>query len=255
MIRLQLTVLRSFAALVFLACAAARADISFHVDIDTSILQGNAGGPYQLAFQLVDGSGSNDANNSAVLSGFNFAGGAVSAPPSLSGGAAGNLATSATLTDSSFFNAIVQSFSPGGHLRFDVTLGTAIDAGATPDEFSLAILDGQGNEIPTTDPAGAFIVLDLDSAQPRVQTFAAAGGYSAMGAPIVTLNPAVPEPGSSALLTLGLGAIAFLQWRRRRQFAARVDAAPAAAAAATVTSAARHESSQARALSGGLRSR
>lgn len=218
MIRLQLTVLRSFVFLVFLACAGARADISFHVDMDTSILQGNAGGPYQLAFQLIDGSGGNDANNIAVLSGFNFAGGAVSAPPSLSGGASGNLATSATLTDSSFFNAIVQAFTPGGHLRFDVTLGTAIDAGGAPDEFSFAILDGQGNEVPTADPAGAFIVLDLDSAQPLVQTFAAAGGYSAMGIPIVTFDvaPAVPEPGSLALLALGLGGMALLQLRRRR---------------------------------------
>ncbi len=218
MIRLQLTVLRSFVFLVFLACAGARADISFHVDMDTSILQGNAGGPYQLAFQLVDGSGGNDANNSAVLSGFNFAGGAVSAPPSFSGGASGNLATSATLTDSSFFNAIVQTFTAGGHLRFDVTLGTVIDASGTPDEFSFAILDGQGNEIPTADPAGAFIVLDLNSAQPLVQTFAAAGGYRAMGTPIVTFDvaPAVPEPGSLALLALGLGATALLQLRRRR---------------------------------------
>ncbi len=48
------------------------AQILYTVTLDASPLIGNANGPFLLEFQLSDGSGTNDGNNIATLSHFNF---------------------------------------------------------------------------------------------------------------------------------------------------------------------------------------
>ena len=49
----------------------AQAQVVFHVSLDTSALTTLAG-PFSLDFQLNDGSGTGDANNTAILSHFTF---------------------------------------------------------------------------------------------------------------------------------------------------------------------------------------
>jgi hypothetical protein len=116
--------------------------------MNTAPLAGHTAGPFSLEFQLNDGSGTNDGNNTASLSNFLFNGGAAVGSPTLNGGASGNLTSGVTLTDNSFFNQFIQGFTAGSTLSFRLSLSTNVGSGGTPDQFSFAILDKTGTEIP-----------------------------------------------------------------------------------------------------------
>jgi hypothetical protein len=188
-----------------------RADAIYDVALSTSPLIGEAAGPFSLAFQLNDGSGTGDANNTAILSNFQFGGGSASGLPTLFGGATGDLSSGITLTDSSFFNAFAQPFNPGGLLVFSLQMSTNVDLGGTPDEFSFSILDSSGAPIPTTGFVDAFFILDIDSSNPTPQSFGSdpsrlpqgGGGGITMDAPIFAVVS--PEPGTFILLCTGCG--------------------------------------------------
>jgi MYXO-CTERM domain-containing protein len=201
------------AALLFTALSA-RAQLAFTVSLNTAPLVGSPNGPFSLDFQLNDGSGTNDANNTATLSNFSFGGGSAAGSPTLIGGASGDIATTATITDSDFLNELTEGVTPGNTLSFDVNLTTNMDAGGTPDEFSFALLDVNGN-IPTAG-GGFFVIVDLDSATPTVQTFTAQDPYAAIGSPQITIaGQTVPEPSpawfAASALLLGIA----LRTRRR----------------------------------------
>jgi PEP-CTERM motif len=200
-------------SLVFVALSApvCRAGIVYNISLDTSPLIGEAAGPFSLGFQLNDGSGVGDANNTAILSNFQFGvGGSASGSPTVTGNAIGDLSSGITLTDSNFLNALAQSFNPGSLLTFQLQMSTNVDAGGTPDEFSFSILDSTGTQIPTTGFVDAFLIVDVDSSNPTPQTFssdptrapAGGGGGITISAPQTTL--ATPEPGTFILLGIGL---------------------------------------------------
>jgi len=63
---------------------------------------------FSLDFQLTDGSGTGDANNTVILSDFGFGGGTAVGNPNLTGGATGDLASTVTLTDTAFLNDFFQ---------------------------------------------------------------------------------------------------------------------------------------------------
>jgi len=170
--------------LLLVGAGVCQAQTLFTVSLDTSSLIGNANGPFSLDFQLNDGSGTNDGNNTAKLSNFNFGSG------------------TATGAASSFVNELYQSFTPGNTLKFDVSLTGNADAGSTPDEFSFAILNSSFVEIPTTGAANAFLIADINPQGITIQTFAGAQPYAGIGAP--TVSSTVPEPGLLAMLGAGL---------------------------------------------------
>jgi hypothetical protein len=204
--------LSAFAIVIAAALTpAANASIVAEILLDTSPLMSHAAGPFSLSFQLSDGSGMNDGNNTAMLNGFQFQTGGPAGSPMLFGGASGSLGAGVTLTDNDFFNAFVQQFTPGATLRFFLELSTNVDAGV-PDQFSFAILDSSGAEIPTKGlgevGSDALLLIDTDSAAPAIRTFgadelrfpAAGGDPIEMEAPQV-----IPEPGSILLMSAGLG--------------------------------------------------
>jgi hypothetical protein len=192
----------------------------FNVNLDTSPLVGNAAGPFSLDFQLISGGGG--VTNTAILSHFNFGGGRASGSPTLTGGASGTLTGTVTLTESAFFNEFFQLFIAGNHLSFNVNLTTQVASGLTPDEFSFAILDSAGVEIPTTSFSDALMLIDINSLNPAIQTFAgdsSVPGGIALSAPTITSAPGtVPEPGTLLLVLMGLGGWALAQWRLRSRF-------------------------------------
>lgn len=214
------------------ALTPARADDIFTVTLNTAALAvapGSSAGPFELAFQLTDGAGLGDANNTATLSDFQFgAGGSAGVCPAACtafGGAIGNAGSSLVLTDNSFFNALLQGFTPGSSLSFQVDLTTNADAGGTPDLFAFSLLDGSGFSIPTLDPSGGdtLVSVTLDSANPVVFSFGSdssrltgAGIALSLASPVIgaPASSSVPEPNS--LLWIGVGLAALILAPRKK---------------------------------------
>lgn len=205
-------------AVLFCALAGSgSAGVIYDVTLNTNVLVGHPAGPFAIEFQLNDGGGAGDGNNTAVLSNFSFGSGAATGSPILNGNASGSASTTINLSDGAFFNQFIQTFTPGSQLGFRLTLSTNVDPGGIPDQFTFAILDRTRVELPTTFPFDVLVQIDIDSANPVVHTFAtdtgrtpAAGGSSIlMGAPVVTVVS--PEPATWLLLGVGLAGFA---WRR-----------------------------------------
>lgn len=192
--------------MVLLAAGSGRATVIINFTFDTSALIGHVAGPFSLNFQLNDGAGVGDGNNTATIDNFNFGAGGPSGLPVLVGGASGDLGSVVTITDTSFLNIFTQGFTAGAVLGFRLTLSTNV-SGFVPDQFSMAILDSTGFEIPTmalySFGTDAFIIIDIDSATPALNTFSSdlSRAPNAGGPPINIPDP-IPEP-STTWLTVG----------------------------------------------------
>jgi hypothetical protein len=220
-------------AIVTLGLAApspARAtSILFNVSVDVgslSIAPGSASGPFSLFFQLTDGSGGGDGNNTVTLSSFSLQDGTFTPSTLTFGGATGNVTTSVTLTDTSFFNAFQQGFAfPSGltpasrSLSFLVNMTTNVDQGGVPDAFAFSILDGTGSPSPTLDPllTDTLLTVNIDSKNPLVTTYGTDADRTrlGMGAPAINAITAVPEPGTLCLV--GGGVLALVRRTRGRR--------------------------------------
>src|SRR5919109_3128479 len=79
-------------------------NLTFNSSFNTTQLQNQ--GPFELAFLLTDGSGTNDRNTTVSISNFQFGSGGAggSVTPDSTGGFSGNLVAGASVFDSSFFN-------------------------------------------------------------------------------------------------------------------------------------------------------
>jgi|SRR6478609_455917 len=189
-------------AVLFVMSSLVHADTLVTVTMDTSQLVGHPAGPFYLAFQLTDGSGAGNSSTMAVLSNFQFGGGASSGSPTLMGGANGDISSSVTLSDSSFLNFFSQQFTPGSTLTFTLSLTGSIEGGNTPDHFAFSILDQTMKPIPTKGGLffDVFLAIDLDSVSPALQMFAsdaqrlpvAGGNAIATGQPQVVTVDNIP---------------------------------------------------------------
>lgn len=195
------------------------------ITLDTTPLGSHPAGPFFLSFQLNDGSGAGNGNNTASLTSFNFGAGNAFGLPTLFGGATGDLTSGVLLTDTSFSNFFSQQFLPGSILSFTLNLSTNVELGPQPDQFSFAILDSSGFEIPYTGPFNAALVIDIDSANPVPQVFATDSTVSPFGGgdPIDMAAPGitstVPEPSTLGLLSISL--ITLFSYKRRSRREAR----------------------------------
>jgi len=204
-------------ALLFLtlAVSAVRANIVKTVTLDTSTLGALPNGPFSLGFELADGAGTGDGNNAVVLTNFQFGSGNAVGLPLIFGTAFGDLSSTVTLTDGNDPSIFVQTFVPGNTLSFLLSFTANVDPGGIPDEFIFSILDGTFTPIPTNSSSflSPFLMIDLDSANPTIQTFSS----DVVPAPVVgdPVSP-VPEPSSAALMLLPLTGLACAAYRKIR---------------------------------------
>jgi hypothetical protein len=137
-----------------------------------------------------------------------------------SGSATGTLGASVILNTNSTnaTSEFYQGYYPGNggttSVGFDVTLTTNVNM-PTPDAFSFAILDGNRNRLFANGPGNSLLLVNINSANPTVQTYATTG--NGLDSPVtVSVRPiAVPEPGTAlfGLALIGMGAVSH---RRKR---------------------------------------
>jgi hypothetical protein len=187
---------------------------NYTVMVNTAGLIGSPSAPFSLDFQLTDGSGTGDGNNTATVSGFAFGGGGPSGGAFTTGGVGGDLGSAVTLTDSAPFQfpyEFYQGFTPGATLSFNVSITGNADAGLTPDGFSFAILDNNLFNIPTTGIGDSLVQINLGAA-PQVNL---GQGTGPEGVSVSVV--AAPEPSTTALAGLGLlGGLAAIYLRGRK---------------------------------------
>lgn len=196
--------------------ATARADVIFSVSLSTvplTVTPGSTAGPFSLAFQLVQGSQA--GQNTATIDYFNFGSGGSAGLgcPAAFGGvctfgdASGHIGSSVLLGATQPFNALVETFTPGTSLFFQVDLTTNVDTGGVPDAFAFSILDSGGGSIPTLDPSGAdtLLTVNIDSVTPSIAAYGTdpsrltnggTGVSLTLGAPAIA---EVPEPSTLAM--------------------------------------------------------
>jgi len=196
------------ALLVFGGIRATADPLGWEFQLNTSSLPTNQG-PFYLAFQLEDGSGTGDANNTVTLYNFDFYGGSAAGSPVTFGGATGSLETGITITDSDpFFNAIYEGFTPGPMLTFDADFTDNADVGPFQDQMLMSILDPTLNGIPTLDPSGldSFLTVTLDGTTVTLPNGVVTPPLAVYSSDLtqttynIPAGAAVPEAGSLTLL-------------------------------------------------------
>jgi len=196
----------------------ALADTVVSVSVDTSAIASTPGA--EVFFILTDGNGIGDANNTATLSNSALGLGTPGAIDALNttGGVTGNLSTGLSLADSAFLNLFGQLFTPGTSLSFNLDLTSNLDNGGTPDQFSMIILDANGNPIPNSDPNGFgdLLVINIDSANPVITNYAS--NLVTVGSVTTPTPPPVTTPEPSSILLFGVAILTFVALRGRFRF-------------------------------------
>ena len=188
-------------------------NLTYNVTLNLSSLGADPNSPFSLDLQLVSGSG--NVSNTVTLSNFVFTGGTASGTPDYtSGNESGSLASTLTLTTGTTpvaqsDNEFAEAFSSGvTQISFSVnqtpnsevvTSGTPI-----PDQFNVAILDTDLDNIPTSDPSGGNEL--ISSAITSSETSATVDRYTLLAA---------PEPSTYATLLCGLAGLGALMLHRR----------------------------------------
>jgi hypothetical protein len=177
------------------------------ISVDTTALAGTSA---QLAFDFIDGDG---PSNSVTVTGFSTDG--VLGAASATGGVSGTLPGVVTLTDTDFFNELLTGLVLGTTLSF--TFDTTANAGSSPDQFSVFLLDAGGSAslFPTIDPTGAdaLLAFDIDAAG-TLALFNAVDGRVLVTQTGPSVPTTVPEP--TTLMLVGAGAVMVASRLRRR---------------------------------------
>ena len=148
-----------------------------------------------------------NANNTVTIEDLQITAGAFVGAPVLDGGASGSAAAGFEIIDTDFsgFNAVLQTFNPGGLLSFVLNYTQNYTSGF-PDQFTFAILDADQNSI-VADGNRALLTINL---QPG-STPSLLSASLDFGGGSVSLEP-IPEP-STFTLVAPLAALAL--WRVR----------------------------------------
>jgi hypothetical protein len=175
------------------------APIPYGVVLDTTTLAGTGA---QVAFDFIDGG---SPANTAVISGF-ATNGTLGSFATI-GSVTGNLPSTITLADTSFFNEYLHNLTLGTTLSFLLSTTANGPSGASsPDSFSFFLINpiSELSLVPTSDPTGANALFKLDidgSPQGQLSVYSVSGGQIS-----VSVTP-VPEPSVLLLMLTGLASL------------------------------------------------
>ncbi len=217
---------RSLCALALSAVAlaalapAAHAQLTYEEYVNVAPLEAGANGPYSLDFQLIQGS--DNVSNSVTLSNFVITGGNFTGVSYTAGNESGGVASSVVLSSTAGVpvsfgdNEFAESFSAGTSLiQFKVTetnnAETVAEGSPIADQFNIAVLDTNLNNIETTDSLGNTLFEDPMTGSRSPGQFLEFESNGDDGNPAGVT--AVPEPGTYAMLSIG--GFAILAWRSR----------------------------------------
>jgi hypothetical protein len=200
--------------------------VSYQVNVDTSSppIPGTDG---FLFFQFNPGDATSQLAT-ATVTGFQGVGGTLTTSAQYDGDASGLLPGSLTLVNDTALNDVLQGFTFGSSLSFDVALsgpGVGATAGATASpfipagsSFALSLFDSLGDILLTTDPNSSVVTLNLNAdGTTSPMTF---GQSPTNNTPATSIIPAVtpaPEPSSLTLLASALPAAFAIGLRLRRR--------------------------------------
>jgi len=207
-------------ALLLALAPAARAtpfpDLVYTVTLNVNSLGQDPNAPFSLDLQLVQGSG--NVLNTVTLSNFVFTGGTASGTPDYTNGMeTGSLASSVVLTSPATpegeVSELAEAFSAGVtqiSFKVDQTPNSELVSSGTPipDQFNVAILDSNLNNVPTTDPSGA-------AADTYTLVSSPLGESSSLATVKTYTLQVAPEPSTYATLLGGLVALGVMAIRRR----------------------------------------
>ena len=181
--------------------------ITYHVNVDTSSLSGQAG---NLDFQFNPGDATAESATATVTN-FQSVGGILASSNTLSGDASGLLPGTLTLVNDTPFNDVFQGFTFGSSLGYDLTLtGMALDnpGGTFGSSFAFSLFDAAGvTPLLTTDPNGSVLTVNVNTnGTTSVETFPQSPTNSAPAASAIPAASATPEPSSMVLLLSALPA-------------------------------------------------
>jgi hypothetical protein len=179
--------------------------------LDVTLNTASLSGTQTIAFSLTNGDGV--TNNTVILQGFNFGGGAALGTPTYMGtGISGNLTSGITMTDKDFLELFSQQFKVGSALSFTLTSTNAF-AGGSPDGFLMYLCDATFTTCYSDDPVtGALLSLQL-TGKPLTNADLVLTGAAAQGlaAPAVT---AIPEPRFSLMIAIAGAGLALLRRKK-----------------------------------------
>ncbi|MCP5197340.1 MAG: NF038129 family PEP-CTERM protein [Gammaproteobacteria bacterium] len=169
--------------------------------LETPTLSGTSA---YLAFDFFDGDGV--VNNTVTIRDLATDGALGSSSPA--GGVSGTLIPGPmTLTDTTFFNSFLQTFTLGAVLRFTVELTEQPSTGGLLDTFAFSVLDATLLPLfDTTDPtgAGALFTVNIDGSPAGVAYSFAPTDPSARVRWTVEPVAAIPAPSTALLIGVGL---------------------------------------------------
>lgn len=163
-----------------------------------------AGDVFTINLAITDGSSAGgDGNNTATITAFTVNGGSLNGPATTTGGASGDLASTAVLTDSGFLNTLAENFTPGSSLVFTIDLTENVSASETssPDSFTFTITDSKGAinyDLSAQKLGNNLLAIDVTGAPPSIFT----GGYNVGTGPFIDPQPVNPVPAPSSLVLL-----------------------------------------------------
>jgi hypothetical protein len=175
----------------------------FNVTVDSSVLSGNPG---ILVFDFIDGG---PPNNSVILSAIVSDG--TQGATSTAGDVTGSGPWLFTDAGGSFFNELQIPFNPmGSSLTYSFTTSdNPPDPSSFADSFSFFILDTDlvTPLITTNDPTGANAIFQLSFGLGEQGLLVYTADQADFSIAVVPQPSAVPEPGTLALLVVGIMAL------------------------------------------------